>query len=100
MLYYGFILPDGSEIGMTDNCRLHETVALNYIKENYLFKEYRNSDMFDPVDFMVSYLGAIKVGNQATSTSITVSIPYFSDIIRKYVEQYRRLGYRIDLYKR
>lgn len=96
MLYYGFILPDGKELVMSEDIRTHELLAVNYIKENGYWKDYRNSSCEDPVDFMVIELGAIKVGNFASSTSITVSAPYYSDYIKSMVEMYSRKGYKVD----
>ena len=96
MLYYGFILPDGTELEMTEGIRLHYDLALKYIKDNRYTKDFRQSSCEDPVDFMVVEVGAIKVGNFARATSITVSVPYHSDIIKAKVREYGRLGYRID----
>lgn len=100
MLYYGFILPDGTELAMSEEVRLHQDLACKYIKENYLFSDFRKSSCEDMVDFMVVELGAIKVGNFASSTSITVCMPYYSDYIKSMVEEYGRKGYKIDRFFR
>lgn len=100
MLYYGFILPDGTELAMTENARLHQELAYNYIMENYLFSDFRKSSCEDMVDFMVIELGAIKVGNFAKATSITVAVPYYSDYIKTMVEQYGNYGFEIDRFFR
>lgn len=96
MLYYGFILPDGTELVMSEEVRTHEALAINYIKENGYMKEFRRSSCEDPVDFVVIELGAIKVGNFANSTSITVSAPYYSEFIKSMVDMYASNGYRVD----
>ena len=100
MLYYGFILPSGEELVMSEDIRTHEALAFAYIQKNRLMKEFRNSSCEDPVDFMVVEVGAIKVGNFANSTSITVSVPYYSDYIKSMVEMYGQKGYRIDRFFR
>ena len=100
MLHYGFILPDGTELSMDDEIRTHEQLSLKYIKDNYLTKDFRNSSCEDPTDFMVVEIGAIKVGNFARATSITVATPYFSDFIKSMVEEYGRCGYRVDRFFR
>lgn len=100
LLYYGFILPDGTELCMNDNVRTHEELSMNYIYNNHLYKEYRNSSCADPTDFMVIELGAIKVGNFANMSSITVAVPYYSDYIKHLVEEYGRRGYKIDRFFR
>ena len=100
MLYYGFILPNGTELVPNDEIRTHEQLAEHYIKENYLYKDFRKSSCEDPVDFLVVDLGAIKVGNFAKATSITVAIPYYSDFIKEKVNEYACKGYRIDRFQR
>lgn len=100
MLYYGFILPDGTELAMTEDIRLHQDLAYKYIKENCLFSDFRKSSCEDMVDFMVVELGAIKVGNFAKTTSITVAVPYYSDYIKTMVEQYGKDGFEIDRFFR
>lgn len=100
LLYYGFILPDGTELCMNDDIRTHEELSINYIKDNYLYKEYRDSSCTDPTDFMVIELGAIKVGNFANMSSITVAVPYYSDYIKSMVLEYGRKGYKIDRFFR
>ena len=100
MLYYGFILPDGTELTMSEKIRTHEDLAINYIEENRLMKDYRRSSCEDPVDYMVVELGAIKVGNFASSTSITVSVPFFSEYIKSMTEMYSKKGYRVDRFFR
>ena len=100
MLYYGFILPDGKELVMSDKIRTHEALALKYIKENGYAREYRCSSCEDPIDFLVIELGAIKVGNFASSTSITVSVPYYSEYIKSMVQMYSSEGYRVDRFFR
>ncbi len=100
LLYYGFILPDGTEFCMNDNVRTHEELSMNYINNNHIYKEYRNSSCADPTDFMVIELGAIKVGNFANMSSITVAVPYYLDYIKHLVEEYGRKGYKIDRFFR
>lgn len=100
MLYYGFILPDGTELAMDDTVRTHEELAENYIKNNYLYRDFRKSSCEDPVDFLVVELGAIKVGNFAKATSVTVAIPYYSDYIKSKCEEYARIGFSIDKFRR
>ena len=96
LLYYGFILPDGTELCMNDKIRTHEKLAIDYIQNNYYSKEYRNSSYTDPTDFLVIELGAIKVGNFAKMSSITVAVPYYLDNVKHLVEEYGRKCYRID----
>lgn len=100
LLYYGFILPDGTELCMNDEIRTHEQLAIDYIKKNYYSKEYRKSSYEDPTDFLVIELGAIKVGNFANMSSITVAVPYYSDYIKLMVLEYGKKGYRIDRFFR
>lgn len=100
MLYYGFILPDGTELTMDDTVRTHEQLSLKYIKDNYLNAQFRKSSCEDPTDFMVIEIGAIKVGNFASATSITVATPYYSEYIKSMVEEYGRHGYKIDRFHR
>lgn len=100
LLYYGFVLPDGTELAMNDTVRLHEQLALEYIKANGLYAKFRKSSCEDPTDFMVIEVGAIKVGNFASATSITVATPYYSDYIKELVEEYGRRGYKIDRFHR
>ena len=96
LLYYGFILPDGTELCMNDEIRTHEQLAIDYINKNYYSKEYRKLSYTDPTDFLVIELGAIKVGNFAKMSSITVAVPYYSDNVKHLAEEYGRKGYRID----
>ena len=100
MLYYGFILPDGTELAMDDNIRTHEELAENYIKTNNLYKDFRESSCESPVDFLVLELGAIKIGNITGPISITVAIPYHSDFIKSMCEEYYKKGFRIDKFDR
>lgn len=100
MLYYGFILPDGTELEMTEDIRLHYDLALKYIKDNNYIRDFRKSSCEDPVDFMVVELGTIKIGNFARATSLTVAVPYFSDFVKEKVEEYGRKGYQIDCFFR
>ena len=96
MLYYGFVLPDGTELVMDENIRTHEELSINFIKNNSeLSKEFRRSSL-DSVDFMVLKVGAIKVGNFARSNSITVAIPHHSELISELVIEYSRIGYKVD----
>ena len=96
LLYYGFILQDGTELKMDSECRLHEELALKYIKEERLSSSFRKSPYSDPVDFMVLELGAIKVGNMAKSTTITVSRSWLTDRILSIIKKYKDQGYRVD----
>ena len=96
MIYYGFIMPDGTERPMTDDARLHGDLALKIIREEGYNKDFRKSDITDPVDFLVLEIGAIKVGNQAKSDSVTVKTPIYEPMIRGFVKLYQELGYRID----
>ncbi len=100
MLYYGFVLPDGTELTMNDNIRTHEELAENYIRTNNLYSDFRKSSCEDYVDFMVVEIGAIKVGNFAKATSITVSIPYHSDYIKSMCKEYAKIGFKVDKFRR
>lgn len=96
MLYYGFILPDGTELKMEGKISTHEKLAEKFIQDKGLQRDYKKSNSTTPIDYLVIDWGAIKVGNLSRSDTITVTCPYYSEIIETKVREYRENGYRID----
>ena len=95
MLYYGFIMPDGSEYSNTPKKQLHMEIAIQIIKERYI-NDFLESEIMNPIDFLVIEVGAIKVGNRFKSSSITVRYLLENSLIRNFVELYESQGYRVD----
>ena len=94
MPWYGFILRDGKELE-AHSIREHEQVAKEYVEKNY-YKDYIKSGYTDYTDYMVLKLGAIKVGNLANPRSITVALPYSSNLIREMCKALEEDGFYID----
>lgn len=92
----GFILPDGT---VARKGTQHDDIAMEYICDNNLQRQYDKSKYRDLCDFMVYELKAIKVGcNRGNNPRIITFIEEEMNSDQwHYIKYYRDLGYKLDM---
>ena len=85
LLSKGFIFPNGKTITPTHTLS-HESMAFEYIRDNGLFEDYRNSKHASAQDFLVFRLNAMQIRSSGDKILILLfkNQKYFADLICKY----------------
>ena len=91
----GFILPNGD---IAKNGTRHDDIALDYLNNHREARMKYDKIGGDLCDFMVSVLGALKVGNNIGNPMVITykKRPNMPNDFWFYIEYYKKRGYRID----